>query len=419
MADDCCRVCLQAIPQQELHVSLFSTIGERVLAVTFAELCGIGIQSDDELPQFVCIACVESIEVAHSVRQKCIESDKVLREIMASMKPIERVKDEHSASVEPAHDPDDDDFGGMEHFSQNLYNAEASSMILEGNREVHAASTANGAQPLEPVEIPIPTGFLDILNSSSNGRTGNEPKSCCGCELSFQTESDLQEHSLAAHYSDRIVCTAKPHECTVCYKRFIDEASLTLHAITRSLCYRCRFCEKRFNDRKQLQFHEKYHRRKYVAKDESCECSSCGRTFRFRSSLRAHARLHTVDTNDDRIFKCSQCERQFMRLAHLRSHEISHSDKTPFGCGLCALKFKRKQHLTAHLKIHQGTADQAYKCRHCGLAFKHQSTRAYHEVSKHTGHYPFSCGICGRNFFRKPLYDKHMARHCKAEREDD
>uniref|UniRef100_A0A182IWT8 Protein krueppel n=1 Tax=Anopheles atroparvus TaxID=41427 RepID=A0A182IWT8_ANOAO len=303
-------------------------------------------------------------------------------------------------------------FDGMDDFSQNMYALGANSMMMEESSE-DKLLLQTALLPTTGQEQILPEGFLEILNSTAHPQGPEDaPKSCCGCELSFQTEIALQEHSLAAHYSNRVICNAKPYECSICYKRFTDESSLILHGNTRSLCHRCRFCEKRFNDRKQLQFHEKYHRRKYVTKDETHLCDFCGRSFRFRSSLKAHAQLHTIDATD-RLYKCSQCERRFLRRTHLRSHEISHSDETPFGCGLCSLKFKRKQHLTAHLKIHEGN-DKAYKCRHCGVSFMHQSTRAYHEVSKHTGNYPFSCNLCGRNFFRKPLYDKHIARHNPA-----
>ncbi|XP_058167886.1 zinc finger protein 239-like [Anopheles ziemanni] len=329
--------------------------------------------------------------------------------VMLDHKPMDPTIDFSPKKELPVHDAEVG-FDGMDEFSQNMYALGANSMMMEESSEGSNNLLNNTAHPTIVQEQILPEGFLEILNSTGNPPgQADGPKSCCGCELSFQTESDLQEHSLAAHYSDRVICNAKPFECAVCYKRFTDEASLVLHGNTRSLCHRCRFCEKRFNDRKQLQFHEKYHRKKYVTRDETCECDFCGRSFRFRSSLKAHAKLHTVDAND-RLYKCSQCERRFLRRTHLRSHEISHSNETPFGCGLCTLKFKRKHNLTAHLKIHDGS-NKTYKCRYCGMSFMHQSTRAYHEVSKHTGNYPFTCSICGRNFFRKPLFDKHMGRH--------
>uniref|UniRef100_A0AAG5CVJ1 Protein krueppel n=1 Tax=Anopheles atroparvus TaxID=41427 RepID=A0AAG5CVJ1_ANOAO len=414
MAKNCCRVCQQTVQGSDERISLFSTIGERTIACIFAELCGIVIQPDDEnLPTSACAGCVESVTMANRVRERCIETDRQLRE-MISLATLDHKKDdlEYTPKRELAVHDADVGFDGMDDFSQNMYALGANSMMMEESSE-DKLLLQTALLPTTGQEQILPEGFLEILNSTAHPQGPEDaPKSCCGCELSFQTEIALQEHSLAAHYSNRVICNAKPYECSICYKRFTDESSLILHGNTRSLCHRCRFCEKRFNDRKQLQFHEKYHRRKYVTKDETHLCDFCGRSFRFRSSLKAHAQLHTIDATD-RLYKCSQCERRFLRRTHLRSHEISHSDETPFGCGLCSLKFKRKQHLTAHLKIHEGN-DKAYKCRHCGVSFMHQSTRAYHEVSKHTGNYPFSCNLCGRNFFRKPLYDKHIARHNPA-----
>ncbi|XP_058056766.1 zinc finger protein 300-like [Anopheles bellator] len=410
MSQNCCRICLGTNPRPESFQSLFSTHQERFLATLFTELCGIVVEVNDDSPKMVCKTCVESLGQAHELRQRCIDSDKLLRQIAARKQKEANPKQ----TDDRANDED-----AMDAFSRNMYTVGAHSvMLLGGNGGVDGGSMPdyNPEATSLAQEQRLPKGFVELLNSTSaRPRVSETAQGCCGCELSFQTEAALQEHSLVAHYSERIVCDARPYECPVCYKRFVDGPSLAVHGLSRTLCYRCRYCEKRFNDRRQLQLHEKYHRRKYVsvsAEQTASECGICGQSFRCRASLKAHIRrLHTTEPHAEQlIYKCGQCERRFARRTHLRSHEISHSDATPHGCGVCGLKFKRKQHLVAHRKIHDGT-ERTYKCRHCGAGFVHQSTRAYHEISKHTGAYPFSCWVCGKHFFRKPMFDKHMARH--------
>lgn len=110
-------------------------------------------------------------------------------------------------------------------------------------------------------------------------------------------------------------------------------------------------------------FHEMLHKWE-ICNDNKIPCPICNRTFG-KNSLRCHLRLHT----NERIFKCDHCEMSFTRRANLKDHiQRIHLKKVPakkpsakrsttksstttkaaadderlFGCSLCERQFRKK-----------------------------------------------------------------------------
>lgn len=115
-------------------------------------------------------------------------------------------------------------------------------------------------------------------------------------------------------------------------------------------------------------FHEMLHKWE-ICNDNKIPCPICNRTFG-KNSLRCHLRLHT----NERIFKCDHCELKFTRKANLKDHiqrihlkkiiakkpssssssSVERStlkssmstkdgdDERLFGCSLCERQFRKK-----------------------------------------------------------------------------
>ncbi|NWH90002.1 ZN239 protein, partial [Aegithalos caudatus] len=61
------------------------------------------------------------------------------------------------------------------------------------------------------------------------------------------------------------------------------------------------------------------------------ECGECGMSFRQRSSLICHQRIHTRERPYE-PYECSKCGKRFQTSSNLLVHEWIHTDERAFRC---------------------------------------------------------------------------------------
>ncbi|KAM3929135.1 oocyte zinc finger protein XlCOF8.4-like isoform 2-T2 [Leptodactylus fuscus] len=131
-------------------------------------------------------------------------------------------------------------------------------------------------------------------------------------------------------------------------------------------------------------------------------CSDCGKSFKFRSRLIAHQRVHT----GEKPFACLECGKCFIRKKKLVEHKRIHTGEKQ--CSFCGKCFTQRSKLVEHQRTHTG--ERPFSCLQCGKSFAQKATLTKHERI-HTGEKPFSCSECGKRFLLKSSLLCHERTH--------
>ncbi|CAH2103751.1 unnamed protein product [Euphydryas editha] len=139
--------------------------------------------------------------------------------------------------------------------------------------------------------------------------------SCRTCGFTFLDSFQFDEHNRIVHVK------MKPHQCSICAKRFTQLGGLQQHMRMHSGIrpFVCKFCTKAFTQKAGLDQH-----------------------------LRTHTKV--------KPFKCIICCKCFSQSVHLRQHMRTHTNIQPFGCPICSRRFKQSSHLNFHMRSHFGEA---------------------------------------------------------------
>ncbi|KAG7319823.1 hypothetical protein KOW79_016966 [Hemibagrus wyckioides] len=98
---------------------------------------------------------------------------------------------------------------------------------------------------------------------------------------------------------------------------------------------------------------------------------------RGRGGFRRFRAQWVTSVDGERRFRCSFCERTFVRFGQLKEHMRSHTGERPYTCSQCGRSFTKQGNLIRHAVVHSG--EKPYQCSLCGKCFTQRSSLKSHQ----------------------------------------
>ena len=161
----------------------------------------------------------------------------------------------------------------------------------------------------------------------------------CGCKVCgklLPSRGELNEHHRRNHLAVL---------CPVCKKSFSSPNIRDRHIYSHNLNkqFICDVCKESFTFESELSTHKIIHR---TLKIWICVKKGCGKDFKQKGDLVAHAKSHT---NRDLI--CTICNNFTMKVEkHLTSHLRSHTKELKYKCKICGKGFVWMQQVKRHIE---------------------------------------------------------------------
>ncbi|XP_051261477.1 uncharacterized protein zgc:66448 isoform X1 [Dicentrarchus labrax] len=285
----------------------------------------------------------------------------------------------------------------------------------------HRLRETNSSPEQPSKQAPVPVQEAVRGPGKENTNQSEEPKRTFNCPLCPQTygaPANLRAHMLIheAEY-EMLERTPRPpseinkvwdkgHTCPHCPCVYRDESSLNVHLLSHKSA--AQYLEKvAAPPKKQLtplssdNVQGKWRSDNISIK--SYKCSECGKTFRHRSVLELHMRIHSKD----KPYQCKVCGKGFRFSSYLQQHLIIHTGKKPYKCPDCGKDFAFLQNMRTHQKLHQ---EKPFRCTSCRKGYSDE-TQLQHHMLSHNGDKPHKCDLCDKSFGLAYLLRDHMNTH--------
>ncbi|XP_029462753.1 LOW QUALITY PROTEIN: uncharacterized protein LOC115094144 [Rhinatrema bivittatum] len=292
-------------------------------------------------------------------------------------------------------------------------------------------------------------GRISTEGNSVHQGVENRPYQCNICGRTYRHAGSLLNHK-NTHKTGL-------YKCSICLKQFYNPMAMKNHLRIHNATKRfwCQDCGKAFRASRELISHQRVH----TGERPFC-CPVCSRGFSSKLSLKQHQKTHASSKNSDRLgkmmenkkddisdrtsspsdsinektgqatysaddplnddfatpederpYKCNQCERTYRHAGSLLNHKKTHKTGV-YQCPTCHKEFFNLLALKNHLRIHLDR--NRYKCPDCGKAFRVSSRLVSHRRI-HTQGGPFPCPLCGKKFLRKSSFQRHQLLHNNQE----
>ena len=193
-------------------------------------------------------------------------------------------------------------------------------------------------KPQDPQKTPVEKpkiGELNIKTVSLPKRARKRTFKCQTCSFVCQSEKERNNHHKNKH---------GPLTCAVCSEVFDTPSGLHRHKYRHTdLKFTCENCGDSFPFESQLKDHRVKH---LTSRGHSCFAKNCGRSFKNKSSLIRHLKVH-----DGKNYPCPEdgCTYSSHAERNLKAHMIAHSETHPYSCLHCGQAFKHHTQMSRHV----------------------------------------------------------------------
>lgn len=301
-------------------------------------------------------------------------------------------------------------------------------------------------------------------NHMEEHRGDDKPYKCPhqGCDSSFKARKNLKDHFLV-HSNER------PFPCHYCTQTFKSSSNRSkherrIHATERKAAKQA-IASKPINNNNDEQPETTSNTTESPQRPQSSNKPIIKKEVTIVKNDVSIIKKESLEVNDssDRIFRCEfeGCSSSFKTRSSLKDHQKVHSDERPYGCHYCTSAFKSSSNRSKHergshpkeyqkrkaereagynksttstvadgmemsppppkkLKIEvkspkniiqyttpPNAPKQKYQCRYCDRFFNHPEGRDRHEAV----HKFFDCGFCSKNFKTQENLKEHMRIH--------
>ena len=311
----------------------------------------------------------------------------------------------------------------------SLSNVSGNLMIEEFNFKPTVKTLNNSLQYCEISELNKKlqakySNAPEIQNSMEkpvlNNVNGNVTEEKFRLKPKVEASSDSLQHcsETSENLENKIAFSENKYNCTECGKSFLQKNILNRHLlIHKEKQYLCDKCNKSFTRSDSL--------KKHLVRHNSVKCDTCKTRFDTQDKLVEHrctpnsqgTMRNSTSAGEERRYKCSECDKTFLRGYNLNRHLLTHKEKQ-YHCDKCGKSFARSDVLKKHLLLHS-----ALKCGTCNVTFETNQElvehRGTHEIqanpSNGEGH-SFKCTHCDKTFSQKWHLKDHLVRHRKEKR---
>ncbi|XP_058177204.1 oocyte zinc finger protein XlCOF6-like [Anopheles ziemanni] len=192
----------------------------------------------------------------------------------------------------------------------------------------------------------------------------------------------------------------------------LEEEALRLFPLTT-----CYVCDKQHDSKMECHFHMRKHRPMLpyqcnycMVENNQSDATATGEKFRplvFRTTnlLNLHFRMHRLP------HKCDKCYRQFETKSRMKRHQNNtHNYKNGFTCEYCGKQYFDKIFFRKHVRSHRYRLDGKFKCSVCDYSFGAKSALQQHEAS-HNGEKKYKCMYCDKSFCTSYFRRNHHRIH--------
>ncbi|KAF6197586.1 hypothetical protein GE061_008551 [Apolygus lucorum] len=183
--------------------------------------------------------------------------------------------------------------------------------------------------------------------------SGLKPFVCDNCSKGFTSKFKLVRHLL-------IHSNAPLYHCNLCTRAFHRKDHLKTHLRTHGpqKTISCETCSKKYSCEASFKRHRAYH----AAQEGQLVCQLCRYQAENKEDILHHLKTHsgsrTLKTQEDKKYKCPNCDRKFFTQKDVRRHSVVHTGRRDYLCQYCPQRFGRRDHLVRHIRIrHSGSGE--------------------------------------------------------------